>query len=81
MEWNQCSHGRASRLLEPCHQQCLKAVCGVLGYPEGSAGELLDGTLKFQYCSTVFTKQFHPWVLPSLGRGVGQSPEIVEVTL
>ena len=31
--WNQCSHGLTSRPLESCHHQCLKAVCGVLGYP------------------------------------------------
>ena len=36
----------SSRPLESCHHQCLKAVCEVLGYPEGSASELLDGTLK-----------------------------------
>ena len=42
--WNQCSHGLNSRPLESCHHQCLKALCGVLGYPKGSALELLDGT-------------------------------------
>ena len=31
--WNQCSHGLTSRPLEPCHHQCLKAVCGVFGLP------------------------------------------------
>ena len=31
--WNQCSQGLTSRPLESCHHQCLKAVCGVLGYP------------------------------------------------
>ena len=44
--WNQCSHGLSSRPLESCHHQCLEAVCGVLGHPEGSALELLDGTLE-----------------------------------
>ena len=43
--WNQCSHGLSSRPLESCHHQCLKAVCGVLGYPEGAAAELLDAPL------------------------------------
>ena len=43
--WNECSHGLNSRPLESCHHQCLKAICGVLGYPKGSALELLDGTL------------------------------------
>ena len=59
--WNQCSHGLTSRPLESCHHQCLKAVCGVLGYPEGSALELLDGTLKLRHCTTLFTMRFPPW--------------------
>ena len=68
--WNQRSRGLSSRPLESCHHQYLSAVCGVLGYPEGSAAELLDGSLKLRYCTTAFTKQFLPWVLPRLGRGV-----------
>ena len=70
--WNQCSHGLSSRPLESDHHQCLSAVCGVLGYPKGSAGELLDGSLKLQCCTTVFTKQFLPWSLPSVGNGGGK---------
>ena len=46
--WNQCSHGLSSRPLESCHHQCLKAVCGVLVYPNGAGAELLDGTLKLR---------------------------------
>ena len=42
--WNQCSHGLTSRPLESCHHQCRKAIYGVLGYPNGSALKLLDGT-------------------------------------
>ena len=38
--------------------QCLSAVCGVLGYPEGSAAELLDGSLKLRYCTTVLPSSF-----------------------
>ena len=60
--WNQCSHGLTSRPLESCHHQCLKAVCHVLVYPKGSASELLDGTLKLRYCTTIFTTRFHPLV-------------------
>ena len=67
--WNQCSHGLSSRPLESCHHQCLKAVCGLLGYPQGSALELLDGTLKLRYCTTLFTKRFPPWSLPRVGNG------------
>ena len=55
---NVLMHGHSSRPLESCHHQCLSAVCGVVGYPKGSAAELLDGSLKLGYCTTVFTKQF-----------------------
>ena len=70
--WNQCSHGLTSRPLESCHHQCVKAVCGVLGYPQGSALELLDGTLKLRHCTEVFTMRFPPWSLPRVGNGVGK---------
>ena len=58
--WNQCSHGLPSRPLETCHHQCLKAVCGVLVYPKGSALDLPDGTLMLRYCTTIFTTRFIP---------------------
>ena len=58
LDWNQCCHGLTSRPLESCHHQCLKAVCEVLGYPKGSALELVDGTLKPRYCTTLFTMSF-----------------------
>ena len=71
--WNQCSHGLSSRPLESCHHQCLQAVCGgVLGYPKGSALELLDGTLKLRHCTEVFTMRFPPWSLPRVGHGSGK---------
>ena len=69
--WNQCSHGLDSRPLESCHHQCLKAVCGVLGCPKGSALELLDGTLKLRHCTDLFTSRFPPWSLPRVRAGVG----------
>ena len=70
--WNQCSHGLDSRPLESCHHQCLKAVCGVLGYPKGSALELLDGTLKLRHCTDLFSKCFPPRSLPRVGSGVSK---------
>ena len=70
--WNQCSHGLIFRPLESCHHQCLKAVCGVLGYPKGSALELLDGTLKLRHCTEVFTMRLPPWSLPRVGNAVGK---------
>ena len=70
--WNQCSHGLNSRPLESCHHQCLKAVCGVLEYPQGSAVDLSDGTLKLRHCTEVFTMRFPHWSLPKVGYGVGK---------
>ena len=70
--WHQCSHGLKSRPLASCHYQCLKAVCGVLVYPKGSAAELLDGTLKLRHCTTIFTTRFLPWSLPRVGNGGGK---------
>ena len=70
--WNQCSHGLNSRPLESCHHQCLKALCGVLGYLKGSALELLDGTLKLRHCTDLFTKRFPPWSFPGVGSGIGK---------
>ena len=64
--WNQCSHGLSSRPIESCHHQCLTAVCGVLGYPKGSALELLDGTLKLRHCTEVFTMRFPLGFLPEI---------------
>ena len=67
--WNHCSHGLTSRPLETCHHRCLSAVCGILGYPKGSAAELLDGVLKLRCCSTPFSHRFPTWFLPSVGDG------------
>ena len=43
-----------------------------LGYPKGSALELLDGTLKLRHSTDLFTKRFHPMVFTYLGSGVGK---------
>ena len=67
--WNQCSHGLTSRPLESCHHLCLSAVCGLLGYPKGSAAELLDGALKLRCCTTPFSSRFPTWSLPPVGNG------------
>ena len=70
--WNQFSHDLTSRPLESCHHQRLKAVSEVLGYPKGSASELLDGTLKLRYCTTIFTTRFSPWSSPRVANGGGK---------
>ena len=61
-----------SRPSETCHHQCLRAVCGVSGYPVGAAAELLHGTLKLRYCITSFSRRFSPWSLPRGGRWAGK---------
>ena len=43
-----------------------------LGYPSGAAAELLDGTLKLRYCTTIFTTRSPPWSLPRFGNGSGK---------
>ena len=53
-------------ILSPSMLQC---GFGVLGYPQGSAAELLDGSLKLRYCTTFFTKHFPPGFY--LGRAEG----------
>ena len=42
---------------------------GVLGYPKGSAAELLDGTLKLRCCVTPFSNRFRTWSLHPIGNG------------
>ena len=61
--------GLLSRPLESCHHLCLSAICWVLGYPRGSAAELLDGSLKLRCCTTPFSKRFPTWSLPPVGNG------------
>ena len=68
----QCSHGLSSRPLESCHHQCLKAICGVLGYPGGSAFELPDGTLKLRHCTDLFTMRLPPWSSPKVRNSSGK---------
>ena len=44
----------------------------VLGYPKGSAAELLDGTSKLRYCTDLFTLRVPPWSSPRVGIGDGK---------
>ena len=66
--WNQCSHGLSSRPLESCHHQCrLGAVYGVLGYPEGSAAELLDGSFEAPVLYNRFQQAIFPLGFAKVG--------------
>ena len=70
-----------SRSLESFHHQCLRAVCGVLGYPKGSAAELLDESLNLQFCTTVFYQAISPKVLPRLAKGIGETRTVTSGNL
>ena len=65
--WSQCSHGLTSRPLESCHTNALEQCVGVLGYPEGSAAELLDGSLKLRFCTTLFYQAISSLGFTSVG--------------
>ena len=58
--------------LNPVIISALRLFVGVLGYPKGSALELLDGTLKLRHCTDLFTMRLHPWSLPIVGNGSGK---------
>ena len=81
LRWNQCSHELTSKPLESCHHQCLKVVCGVLGYPKGSASELLDGTLELRHCTFIFSSLHSPWSLPRVGNGTEKRHSVTPVHL
>ena len=80
MGWEQCSHGLTSRPLETCHHQCLKAVCGFLGYPAGAAAELVDGYSSITAPHS-FSGGFHTMSLFSLGTAGGLVKERVILLL
>ena len=49
---------------------------GGLGYPRGSAAELLDGVLKLRCCTTPFSQRFPTWSLLPVGQGRIRSLEV-----
>ena len=57
---------------KPAIIDALKRFVGFLGYARGAAAELLDGTLKLRYCTTIFTSRLLPWSLPRVGNGDGK---------
>ena len=54
-------------VLESCHHQCLKALCGGFGLSQRFSFGALNGTLKLRHCTDLFTKRFLPWSLPRVG--------------
>ena len=70
--WNQCSLVFLPGRWNLVTISAFKAICGVLGYPNGSAAELLHGTLSLRHCTFIFTLHFLPWSLPTVGNGSGK---------
>ena len=79
--WLSHVHVKAS-WVEPVFSWACVSATGILspstplGYmwgfgvcPKGAASELLDGTLKLRYCTTLFTTRFPPWSSPRVGNG------------
>ena len=67
--WGRYGHGLSSRPRESCDHQFLTLLfSNFLGYPDGAATELFNGTLKLRYSSTPFSKKLPSWSVshPSL---------------
>ena len=76
--WGRHGHGLSSRPRESCDLQFLTPLRNFLGYPDGAATELFNGTLKLRYSSTPFSKKFPSWPVsdfsshhPVVGSGPG----------
>ena len=62
--WEMCGHGLTSR---PRERVPLNEFLQLFGYPSGSAGALLDGTLPLRYCTSRFASRILTWRLPVPG--------------
>ena len=62
--WERCGHGLTSRPRESSSVPFLNELLRLFGYPSGSAGALLDGTLPLRYCTTRFASRIPTWRLP-----------------
>ena len=61
-------HAGCSSELQECRShELLDALLVLYGYNQGSAGALLDGTLRIRYCKRPFARLFPSWSLT--GRG------------
>ena len=55
--WEKCFHGLTCRPRESSGEGCLCDLLSLLGYPHGSGGALLDGTLKLRYHTLPFARR------------------------
>ena len=61
--WERCGHGLTSRPRESPSVPFLNELLRLVGYPSGSAGALLAGTLPLRYCTTRFACRIPTWRL------------------
>ena len=57
----------------------LNELVRLFGYPSGSAGVLLAGTLPFWYCTTGFASGIPTWRLPMPGHAASLVTAVIEV--
>ena len=72
--WEKCCHGLTCRPRESSGEGFLSDLLSLLGYPSGSGGALLDGSLKLRYNTFPFARKKPTWRLP-MG---GNVPGIIE---
>ena len=69
--WAKCCHGLTCRPRESSGEGFLSDLLGLLGYPSGSGGALLDGSLKLRYNTFPFARKKPTWRLPTEGHVPG----------
>ena len=69
--WEKCCHGLTCRPRESSGEGFLSDLLGLLGYPSGSGGALLDGSLKLRYNTFPFARKKPTWRLPAGGHVSG----------
>ena len=65
--WERCGHGLTSRPLEASGSGFLDDLLSLIGYPSGSGGFLLAGTLRLWYCYSNFCNKKPTWGLQPAG--------------
>ena len=65
--WVQSGHGLTSRPRETSDIRFLDELLFLFGYPPGSGGALLRGTLPLRYCTSQFAYKVPTWSLPVSG--------------
>ena len=77
--WEKFGHGLTSRPRESASEPFLNELFRLFGYPSGSAGALLAGSLPLRYCTTRFASRIPTWRLPVLGHAASLVTSGIEV--